>query len=74
MPTSSDYDKLLEKRDALRARLESIKQDYKAGLSADFSEQAVELENRDVLNEIARTTEEELERIEKLIAAHKDNA
>ena len=56
---------LLEKKKELEERLEKIKQDLGHGLSADSEEQAVELENRDVLLEIARVTEEELARLNK---------
>ena len=54
---------LLEKKQELEERLEKIKQDIGSGISADFEEQATELENRDVLLEIARVTEEELQAI-----------
>ena len=60
---------LLEERDRLKNRLEAIVADYRAGLSADSSEQAVELENREVLDEIARTTREDLEKIEEALRA-----
>ena len=63
-------DKLSElktKRDELRARLEAIEKDYRAGLDKDSEEQAQQLENAEVLNEISRTTAEELARIEKEI-------
>ena len=66
---------LTQKRDELLKRLEDIKSDYGNGLSADFEEQAVQLENADVLAEISRITNEELqkvsvalERIEKELA------
>ena len=58
-----DRQALLEKKAELEARLEKIKNDLKGGLDADFEEQAVQLENRDVLMEIARVTEEELEKL-----------
>lgn len=63
-----DKQQLLDKRDELRARLQAIQDDYRKGLSADSEEQAAELENRDVLEEIARATAEELQRIEKLLS------
>jgi RNA polymerase-binding transcription factor DksA len=56
----SDKEILLKKKKDLEARLEKIKQDLAHKLSADSEEQATELENRDVIIEIARVTEEEL--------------
>ena len=61
------YNELIAKRDELKQRLEKIKQDFKKGLDADSGERAVQLENADVLNEIARTTEEELLSLEEKI-------
>ena len=59
----SETESLLEKKKELEERLEKIKQDLAHGLSADSEEQAIELENRDVLIEIARVTEQELAKI-----------
>ncbi len=56
---------LLAKKQGLQERLERIRKDLSGALSADFAEQATELENRDVLLEIARITEEELEALNK---------
>jgi hypothetical protein len=56
---------LIRKRDELRERLERIRKDIAGGLDSDFEEQAVQLENRDALLEIARVTEEELEEVLK---------
>lgn len=58
---------LESKRDELLKRLEKIKNDVATRLSTDSSERAVELENAEVLNEIQRVTEEELEKIEALL-------
>lgn len=55
---------LLKQRDQLRERLEAIEQDYKKGLSADSEDQAIELENADVLAGIAKATAEELQLVE----------
>lgn len=55
---------LKKKRDELRTRLEAIEQDYRSGLSADSEEQATQLENAEVLAGIAKSTAEEIERIE----------
>jgi RNA polymerase-binding transcription factor DksA len=54
---------LKDKKKELEERLEKIKNDIKGGLDADLKEQAIQLENRDVLLEIARVTEEELQKI-----------
>jgi RNA polymerase-binding transcription factor DksA len=56
----SDREALLNKKKELEERLEKIKRDIGHKLSADSEEQATELENRDVIIEIARVTEEEL--------------
>lgn len=55
---------LIKRRDELRGRLVSIEKDYRAGLSADSEEQAIQLENADVLTGIAKATADELARIE----------
>lgn len=55
---------LTQKRDELRARLAAIEQNYRSGLSADSEEQAIQLENEEVLAGIARATADELARIE----------
>jgi RNA polymerase-binding transcription factor DksA len=56
---------LLRRRGELRKRLEEINRDYQRGLDPDLEEQAVQLENAEVLAEIARTTRVELERVER---------
>jgi hypothetical protein len=56
----TDKETLLTKKKELEERLEKIKRDIGQKLSADSEEQATELENRDVILEIARVTEEEL--------------
>ena len=56
---------LVQQRDALKQRLDAINNDYRRGLEADFEEQAVQLANADVLNEIARVTAIELTNIER---------
>lgn len=54
---------LTQKRDELQQRLNAIKQDYGNGLSADSEEQALQLENAEVLAEISRVTNEELQKV-----------
>ena len=65
---ANDKQALLAKRDELRERLESIEKDYQQGLDADSEEQAIQLENAEVLAGIAKATAEELERIEGQLA------
>lgn len=60
----SDKTALLEQQEALRQKLLAIEADARRGLDADSGERAVQLENAEVLNEIARVTTEELERVE----------
>ena len=62
---SNDKDLLIKRRDALRSRLDAIRRDVAQGLDADSGERAVQLENAEVLDEIARVAQEELEEIEK---------
>jgi hypothetical protein len=45
------------------------KEDISGKLEADFAEQAAQLENRDVLLEIMRISEEELQNTKKRMAA-----
>jgi RNA polymerase-binding transcription factor DksA len=61
--TEISKEELLNKKSELETRLQKIKSDIAGGLDADFAEQAVQLENRDVLLEIMRVTEEELQKI-----------
>jgi len=56
---------LIKKRDELQDRLDAIRKDLASGLDRDWEEQAVQLENAEVLDEIARVTSEELTKIEQ---------
>lgn len=56
---------LIEKRDELRQRLDAILKDFGQGLDRDWEEQAIQLENAEVLDEIARVTMEELNKLEQ---------
>ncbi|MCC5808951.1 MAG: hypothetical protein JJU06_01155 [Ectothiorhodospiraceae bacterium] len=58
---------LEEQRDELAERLRRINMDYRRGLDKDAEEQATELQNAEVLQEIARVTSEELGKIESAI-------
>jgi len=66
-------EELLQNRDELVQRLASIRADFGQGLDADSKEQAIQLENIDVLSEISRITEEELQKINRQLAALKEN-
>ncbi len=59
---------LQAKRDELVERLAAITRDYRRGLDPDSGERAVQLENADALAEIARVTQEELDRIKEELA------
>lgn len=56
---------LIVKRDELQQRLNAIQKDIGRGLDKDWEEQAIQLENAEVLDEIARVTSEELHKIEQ---------
>jgi len=62
---------LIAKRDELLERLTSIEKDYRQGLDADSGERAVQLENAEVLDGIARAARDELDNIEKELAGLK---
>lgn len=55
---------LLAKRAELKERLDAIKRDYANGLDRNLDEQAVQLENADVLAELGREAMEELKEID----------
>ncbi|RZU36862.1 hypothetical protein EV700_3075 [Fluviicoccus keumensis] len=55
---------LSARRTELLTRLAAIRQDYANGLPADFEEQAQQLENSEVLQEISRLAAEELGQVE----------
>jgi len=57
------------KKQELEERLSNLKKDISGRLEADFAEQATQLENRDVLLEIMRVSEEELQNTRKKLAA-----
>ena len=67
-------EELMQSRDELLKRLEAISKDLRGGLDADSKEQAIQLENMQVLQEIARVTEENLQQINQQISALRDNA
>ena len=62
----NDTRESLEARRAeLEKRLNKIRQDLASGLDADSEEQAVQLENMEVIQEIARLAENELEELNR---------
>ena len=65
---SETKEDLLNKKQELEERIDRIKKDISGGLHADFAEQATQLENRDVLLEILRVSEEELQSTRKSLA------
>lgn len=66
-------EELVRNRDELLQRLAAIRTDLGRGLDADSKEQAIQLENIDVLSEISRITEEELRKINHQLSALKEN-
>ena len=62
-------EELIQSRDELLNLLAAISKDLRGGLDADSKEQAIQLENMQVLQEIARVTQENLQQINKQIAA-----
>ena len=61
-------EQLLTRKQELVKRLTAIRSDIGKGLAADSKEQAIELENMDVLQEIYRLADEELQSIEQQLA------
>lgn len=61
----TEKEALVNKRNELRQRLEDIEKDYRRGLDPDSGERAVQLENAEVLEGIAKAVAEELEKIEE---------
>ena len=62
-------EELVQKRKELVTRLAAIRADLCKGLDRDFEEQAIELENIEVLEEIARIAEEEIATIDNQLAS-----
>ena len=56
---------LVEKRRELEERVEAVRKDFAGGLGPDLEEQAIQLENAEVLNELLREALSELEEIEQ---------
>lgn len=63
--TEDELQTLITRRDELRERIEAIEKDYRQGLDADSEEQAMQLQNAEVLAGISKAAADELEQIEK---------
>jgi hypothetical protein len=63
------HEQLLARKKELMQRLEAIRSDLRRGLAADSEEQAVQLENLQVLQEIHRLADAELRTIEQELTA-----
>lgn len=59
------HEQLLARKKELMKRLEAIRSDLRRGLAADSKEQAVQLENLQVLQEIHRLADAELRAVEQ---------
>ena len=59
------HEQLLARKKELMKRLEAIRSDLRRGLAADSEEQAVQLENLQVLQEIHRLADAELRAVEQ---------
>lgn len=66
--TTATVDALKARQAELEKRIEAIRKDMAGGLDADSEEQAIQLENYEVLREIARLAEQELAGIRKKLS------
>ena len=64
----SEMESLVLRESKLQGRLQAIAADIRGGLDPDSEERAVQLENREVLEEIERVTAIELASVRLLIA------
>jgi hypothetical protein len=65
---NDDIRTLEQRRQELRKRLEAIHRDLGKGLEKDYEEQSIQLENLEVLQEIARVAKAELHQVELELA------
>ena len=65
---TKEIDRLEARRDELEYRLQAIRRDYRRGLDRDSEEQALQLENMEVLQEISRVAEQELDQVNRRLA------
>jgi DnaK suppressor protein len=75
MDTRAIQGRLETRRKDLLGRIERIAKDIRhtSGLEADFAEQAVQLENDDVLAHLDNTTRAEIHQIDSALARLKEN-
>ena len=69
IPSGETRAELLAKRTELLERLDAIKRDYANELDRDMEEQAIQLENAEVLEALGRQALEQLEAINKKLDA-----
>lgn len=69
---NAEINQLKQRQQELEHRLQAIRGDYRRGLDRDSEEQAVQLENMEVLQEISRLAEEELASVKAQIAELKN--
>ncbi len=65
---NKEVDRLKQRQEELEHRLHAIHGDFRRGLDRDSEEQALQLENMEVLQEIGRLAEEELANVKKQLA------
>ena len=65
VPKAITKNSLLKKQRELIERITAIKKDFENGLDPDLEEQALQLENYEVLFQLLEHAENELENIEK---------
>lgn len=65
---TDEIQQLEARRDELEYRLQAIRRDYGRGLDHDSEEQALQLENMEVLQEISRVAAEELGQVNERLA------
>lgn len=63
-----EKNRLEVERDRLREKLAAIEADYRKGLAQDSEDRAIELENADVLEGIAKALANELAMVEEQLA------
>ncbi len=64
-----EKEELIKRRKELMDRVDAIKADYRRGLDADSEERALQLENRETLEEIERVSLEEIAKIDEQLKA-----
>ena len=64
----TSYEALMTRKGELEQRLSAIQRDLGGGLDRDFEEQAIQLENFAVLQEIARVAHNELREVNNRLA------